>query len=257
MLITENNINQINKISPATRVVSLVPSVTETIADLGAREKISAVTRFCKYPENIRSEKPVVGGPKSFEETQILKLRPDVVVGIKEENDKERILRLADKIPVLLFHITGLRKAYTMIENLGELVDRKTQAKEMIQKIQNGFSGLPPGKPLRKCLYLIWQKPWMAAGTNTFINEMLNLCGLKNITEGRYPQIDRQHFQKAEIILLSSEPFPFGEKHRKMLQKQFPGKKILLVDGEMFSWYGSHMVKAGAYFRDLSARITQ
>ncbi len=257
MLITRDNIEQINKIPSVRKVVSLVPSLTETIAELGAREKIAGVTRFCKYPKGICQKKPVVGGPKNFDLTRILNLRPDVVVGVKEENDKEGIIQLSEKVPVLLFDIIAPGDAYTMIENLGQLLGREKQAKSMVKKIQNSLRGLPPKQPPRKCLYLIWKNPWMAAGDKTFIHQMLQLCGFKNVVEGRYPAIEEKHFREAEVILLSSEPFPFSDKHRVLLQNQYPGKKIHLVDGEMFSWYGSHMLQAGEYFRDLSARITQ
>ena len=253
MLISNYNTNSINQISHPKRVVSLVPSLTETIADVGGQEKLVGVTRFCKYPEDIRQKAVVVGGPKDFDVERILRLKPDVVVAVKEENDKNRILTLSEKLPVVLFDILHLPDALKMILLLGNLLGKGEKARNIVSEINENFRQLPETKPLRPCLYLIWKKPWMAAGRETFINEMLRRAGFENVADGRYPAITEKHFSEAEVILLSSEPYPFREKDRRALQEQFPQKKILSVDGELFSWYGSRMLKAADYFRKLRA----
>ena len=251
MLITENNLQEISKIGRVNSVVSLVPSLTETIASLGAKSTLAGITRFCKYPEDIRKEVAIVGGTKDFDNEKIINLLPDVVVAVKEENKETRILRLAEYLPVVLFDIVHVEDAFGMIIMLGRLLYKEKEARRLAEKIKKVFAQLPEVLPKRKCLYLIWKKPWMAAGKETFINEMLNKCGFKNMVRGRYPEITKENFEQAEFILLSSEPYPFREKHRQELQQQFPDKKVLLVDGEMFSWYGSRMLSAGEYFEKL------
>ncbi len=251
MLITGSNTKEINKIGNANRIVSLVPSLTETIATLGAKKTLAGVTRFCKYPGGIGLETAVIGGPKDFDIEMITTLQPDVVVAVKEENDKAGIFKLAEKLPVVLFDIVHLDDAFGMMLILGKLVDKEPEAGRLAEKIKKGFTQIPMVLPKRKCLYLIWKKPWMAAGTRTFINKMLNKCSFENVVEGRYPEITEEDFHQAEFLLLSTEPFPFKEKHRQELEQKFPGKKVLLVDGEIFSWYGSRMLKAGEYFKQL------
>jgi ABC-type Fe3+-hydroxamate transport system substrate-binding protein len=251
MLVTENNLQEISKIGRVNSVVSLVPSLTETIASLGAKNSLAGVTRFCKYPEGIRKEVAIVGGTKDFNNEMIISLKPDVVAAVKEENDETGILKLAEKLPVVLFDITHPEEAFDMMCTLGKLLDKEKEADRLVEEIKNGFAGIPEVLPRRKCLYLIWKKPWMAAGKETFINEMLDRFGFENVTEGRYPEVSKADFDRAEFLLLSSEPYPFKQKHRRELQQQFPGKKVWLVDGEIFSWYGSRMLKAGEYFKQL------
>jgi len=251
MLITGSNIRVISKIGAVGRVVSLVPSLTETIASLGAKKMLTGVTRFCKYPEGIGLEAAVIGGPKDFDIEKITSLQPDVVVAVREENHKDRILKLAEKLPVVLFDIVHEADAFDMMRTLGKLLDKEKEAAHLVEDIKNGFARIPEVSPKRRCLYLIWRKPWMAAGTQTFINEMLNKCGFENVVEGRYPEITEADFHRAKFLLLSTEPFPFKEKHRQELEQKYPDKRVILVDGEIFSWYGSRMLKAGVYFGKL------
>jgi ABC-type Fe3+-hydroxamate transport system substrate-binding protein len=256
MLLTKDNNISFKYLRPAQRIVSLVPSLTETIAFLAGKEKLAGVTRFCKYPEGIRNETTVIGGPKDFDVRKITGLKPDVVVAVREENSKDRILQLAEHIPVVLFDIVHWQDALEMITGLGELLNKEKEARQMVSDIESRFHTLPERSHRHKCVYLIWKKPWMAAGKETFINEMLQRAGFENVVEGRYPEITEEIFSEAEVILLSSEPYPFREKDRHTLQEQYPGKKVLLVDGEMFSWYGSRMCRAGEYFRELGQQFS-
>jgi len=251
MLITGSNTEEINKIEHATRLVSLVPSLTETIATLGAKKSLAGITRFCKYPEGIRQEVDLVGGTKDFDTEKIIRLKPDVVVAVREENDKAGILKLAEKLPVVLFDIVHVEDAFDMMRTLGKLLDKEKEVAHLVEDVKNGFARIPEVSPKRRCLYLIWRKPWMAAGTQTFINEMLDKCGFENVAGGRYPEVTEADFHQAEFLLLSTEPFPFKEKHRQELEQKYPDKRVLLADGEIFSWYGSRMLKAGAYFGKL------
>ena len=253
MLITKNNLHKINALKPVQRVVSLVPSLTETIAFFGGVSKLAGVTRFCRYPEGIREKAAVVGGPKDFDVEKILSLGPDVVVAVKEENDKARILQLADKVPVILFDVLTFEDALEIIKTLGSLLGAENQAAQKALEIKSSFEALAGINHPPKSLYLIWKKPWMAAGKATFINEMLQRAGFENVAEGRYPEITEDDFLGADVLLLSSEPYPFNEKHRREIQQRFPGQKVILVDGEMFSWYGIRMLQAAEYFRSLRA----
>ncbi len=255
MLITENNLREISRIGYVKSVVSLVPSLTETIASLGAKSTLAGITRFCKYPEDIQKEVVIVGGTKDFDNEMIVSLKPDVVVAVKEENNEMRILRLAKYLPVVLFDIVHVEDAFCMILMLGKLLDREKEARRLVEEIKKEFAQIPEVLPKRKCLYLIWKRPWMAAGKETFINEMLNICSFENVAEGRYPEVTNEDFSQAEFLLLSTEPFPFKEKHRQELQQKYPSKKVLLVDGEMFSWYGNRMLKTGEYFKKLGYRL--
>lgn len=251
MLIIGNNSKETNKLRHVRRVVSLVPSLTETIAFLGAKNRLAGVTRFCKYPEDIRKEIATMGGTKDFDNEMIISLKPDVVVAVKEENNKVGILKLAEKLPVVLFDIVHEADAFYMMRTLGKLLDKEKEVAHLVEDIKNGFARIPEVSPKRRCLYLIWRKPWMAAGTQTFINEMLNKCGFENVAGGRYPEITEADFHRAKFLLLSTEPFPFKEKHRQELEQKYPDKRVILVDGEIFSWYGSRMLNAGAYFGKL------
>jgi len=251
MLITKDNLNIINEILPVKQVVSLVPSLTETIAYFGGSSKLAGVTRFCKYPENIRHKTAVIGGPKDFNVEKILSFSPDVVVAVKEENDKDRILQLAEKLPVILFDIVHWEDALEMIKISGTLVGNGKKAERKVSEIEKLFNSMTSPRHRSKCLYLIWKKPWMAAGKETFINEMLQWAGFENMAEGRYPETTEKDFSRAEVLLLSSEPFPFREKEAEELKHRYPDKKVMLVDGEMFSWYGIRILQAADYFRSL------
>ena len=254
MLIEIGKENNINKLGVVNRVVSLVPSLTETIASLGARFNLCGVTRFCTSPEDIRTVVPTVGGTKNFSVRAVLNQQPDCVVGVKEENTKELILELAEKVPVVLFDIQNVEDALQMIAILGQLLDKNQEAKTMIQSITSGFQKLnmkPEIKP--RVLYLIWKDPWMAAGRETFIGEMIAEAGFDNLIPGRYPEVEDETFRQADVILLSSEPYPFTEKHSVTLQKKYPGKVFICVDAKMFSWYGSHLLQVPSYFKKLWA----
>ena len=247
-LLKIDNETLIHSLGRVSRIVSLVPSLTETIAYFGGEEILVGVTRFCKYPEHIRQQTTVVGGPKDFNVRAIQSLKPDLIVGVKEENEKSKILQLAETLPVLLFDIQHLSDAYRMIVLLGKLFNAGAKAIKLVDAVQNRFDTLRQ-RPLKKsCIYLIWNNPWMAAGQHTFINEMLDIAGFRNLVPGRYPTIDASYFLQAEAILLSSEPYPFKETHRKQLAQQYPDKQVLLVDGEMFSWYGVRMLHAATFF---------
>lgn len=230
----------------------MVPSQTELLVDLGLWDRIVGVTKFCVHPKGLKKEKTVIGGTKNFHFDKIESLQPDLIIGNKEENYQEGIEKLAEKFPVWMSDIYTLEDAYRMILGIGELTDTFSKANEIVSQIKHGLE--KEFKLKGSAVYLIWKDPLIAVGSNTFIDSMLEKAGFKNlINQSRYPEIDLEEIVKLnpEFLLLSSEPFPFKEKHILFFQEKLPKTKIKIVDGEMFSWYGSRLLFAGKYFEGL------
>lgn len=230
----------------------MVPSQTELLVDLGLGDRIVGVTKFCVHPKGLKKEKTVIGGTKNFRIDRIDSLQPDLIIGNKEENYKEGIERLSEKYPIWMSDIFTLEDAYRMILSIGELTDTVPRANQIISQIKNELE-----KEFRfkgSAVYLIWKDPLIVVGSNTFIDSMLKKAGFQNlIDQVRYPEIDLEELvhMNPDYLLLSSEPFPFKEKHISFFQEKLPNAKIRIVDGEMFSWYGSRLVFAGKYFSTL------
>ncbi|ADR21259.1 iron ABC transporter [Marivirga tractuosa] len=247
-----NNLVQLD--SYPKRIVSLVPSITEYLYDLGLSEEIVGITKFCVHPKNFIEEKVIIGGTKQQHLDKIRSLQPDLIIASKEENVKQYVEKLSRVCPVYVSDVDGFETALEMMEDIGELTDRSKKAEEITHSIIQEFDSIK--KPLSSInvAYCIWKSPWMWAGKDTFISEMLQFSGFKNIVEkDRYPakgmdEIVKQH---PDYIFLSSEPFPFEPKHIEELRKEFPRADFIMVDGEMFSWYGSRMLKAPQYFNSL------
>lgn len=240
---------------PPKRVISLVPSQTELLYDLGLREEVVGITKFCIHPESWFRTKTRIGGTKQLNLERIESLQPDLIIGNKEENDKEQMEYLASKFPVWLSDITTFESAMDMIRQLGELVDKSLEAEHLIQQIihkKNAYN--KPSTP-QKVAYFIWRKPYMVAANDTYIHEMLQLYGATNVFEhlSRYPEIDLELLVSMDVdaVFLSSEPYPFKNKHLEEFKAVCPNADIVLVDGELFSWYGSRMLKAFSYFEQL------
>ncbi len=237
------------------RIISLVPSQTELLFHLGLEEEVVGITKFCIHPSHWLSTKTIVGGTKNFRFDIIDDLKPDLIIGNKEENYLEGIEKLREKYPVWVSDIITLQEAFQMIGGVGTLVNKEEAANKLVNEIFDGFEAIKKMKSQR-VLYLIWKNPWMGAASNTFIHSMLETIGLNNCLQNklRYPEISSEDIAKLnpEIILLSSEPFPFQEKHIQEIQVICPSAKIFLVDGEMFSWYGSRLRFASAYFNSLN-----
>lgn len=252
---------------PATpkRIVSIVPSQTELLYDLGFADKIAGITWFCIHPAHHFNAKEKVGGTKKLNFDKIAALKPDLIIGNKEENEKSQIEALEKEYPVWMSDINTLDDALQMIEMLGELTDTTKKANEICENISSKFSKLNNSNiyPTRTA-YIIWRNPYMAASSNTFIDEMMKQCGMVNVFEGfipkdadseslRYPMFTVEELKELapEIVMLSSEPFPFKEKHIREIKEILPNADVLLVDGEMFSWYGSRLEHSVSYFDKL------
>lgn len=247
---------------PPKRIVSVVPSQTELLFDLGLDKEIIGLTKFCIHPIEKFAERTKVGGTKKLNIDLIKDLKPDLIIGNKEENTQSDIEELAEFFPVWMSDIFTLEDAMKTINEIGALVDRSPEASYLNHLISAGFNDL---KTLalqngidKKVAYLIWRKPYMLAGRNTFINDVLIANGMNNVIDAeRYPEITLQMLQmlNPQLILLSSEPYPFKEQHIEEIQQALPEAKIMLVDGEMFSWYGSRLVKAVQYFFEFQKEL--
>jgi ABC-type Fe3+-hydroxamate transport system substrate-binding protein len=236
----------------AKRIISIVPSQTELLFDLGLDDEVIGITKFCIHPETWRKTKTIVGGTKRIRHEVIDELQPDLVIANKEENTKEDIEILQQKYPVWISDIITLQDAIMMITGVADIVGKSQRGKEIVLQIESAFAELPTLPPAR-VLYLIWRGPWMAAASDTFIDTMLQKLGLENALKefSRYPEMTDEQIQvlNPNYILLSSEPYPFKEMHIAELQQICPAAKVILVDGEMFSWYGSRLILASDYFK--------
>jgi ABC-type Fe3+-hydroxamate transport system substrate-binding protein len=241
------------------RIISLVPSQTELLFDLGLEAEVIGITKFCVHPEKWFRQKQRIGGTKNVSIEKIKSLNPDLIIANKEENVREQVEELAMRFPVWTSDVNTLNEAFRMIEDIGELVQKKEKAKELITQIRSKFGQLRLPKNIAKAAYLIWKDPYMTAGGDTFINDMLSHAGFKNACNDkrRYPLITIEELRKTdcELLFLSSEPYPFKQFHMEELQQHLPQTKICLVDGEMFSWYGSRLLHAPAYFESLHHQI--
>lgn len=238
------------------RIVSLVPSITELLHDLGLEEEVAGITPYCIKPSHWGKEKLIVGGPQGVDFDKINQIQPDIIFVSKEENAKEEIAQLMKNYPVWVADCKNLNDAADMILTIGEITDRQYKANQLVHDILNNFQQNCHSHRGR-VVYLIWKAPWMTVNKSTFISDILKRCGFENAIEGKeenYPVISLEAIQEieAEYVFLSSEPYPFNDKHAKQLRKLLPGKEVKLVDGEMCSWYGSHLLKVPAYFKQLS-----
>ncbi len=245
-------------VAPVQRIISLVPSQTELLHSLGLVAETVGITKFCIHPEEWFRSKPRVGGTKTVDLAKVKALNPTLIIANKEENVKEQVEALAAEFPVWLTDVNDLIGALQMIADVGHLTGTTTAAGELQAQIQLAFATLQPAAGI-KTAYLIWRKPYMAAGGDTFIDGMLQHCGFENLLSHlpRYPAVTTEMLRSlgCELLLLSSEPYPFKEPHINELQAQLPGTQIVLVDGELFSWYGSRLLHSPAYFTQLLKTI--
>ncbi len=250
-----NNILVFDK-SPQ-RIISLVPSQTELLVDLNLENHIVGITKFCIHPSRIKNHKTIVGGTKKVNYQKIKGLQPDVIICNKEENTKEIVVNLQKIAPVYVSDIYTISDVIQLFLDFGVLFNKETVAQKLVDELQNkltNFTTFIKEQSVKKAAYFIWSKPWMVSGGNNFINELLKLNKFENIFENqdRYPEVDLNTIAalKPDLILLSSEPYPFKKEHKEQLEK-FTNAKIIFVDGEFFSWYGSRLLQSFDYFKIL------
>jgi ABC-type Fe3+-hydroxamate transport system substrate-binding protein len=252
---------------PLKRIISLVPSQTELLYDLGLDEKVIGITKFCVHPKHWFRNKERVGGTKKVNIEKIRSLQPDLILANKEENTKEQMEQLEKFTPIWISDVQTFEDALQMVKSIGEITNTTEKAASLITRIIMNFKklltesyGQTTNHKLQTC-YLIWRNPYMTIGGDTFISDMLCKCGLQNVFEHlkRYPEISIEQLLSInpQLIFLSSEPYPFKEKHIEELTPYFQNAKIILVNGEMFSWYGSRLLYAADYFNDLIKQLNQ
>ena len=230
--------------------------------DLGLDSEIVGLTRFCIHPSDKVRAKERIGGTKDFDIEKIIALKPDLIIGNKEENYEQGITEVQKNFPVWMSDIATLEDAYEMMRQVGHITNRTSQAEALLSGIKNGFNDLVSSNqhPVTSCAYFIWRKPYMIAAKGTFIDHMLGVLGLRNAFSDldRYPEVTADQIASAtpDLIFLSSEPYSFSEKHIAEFQQICPDAKIHIVDGEMFSWYGSRLKYAPAYLKQLRTAIS-
>ena len=244
------------------RIVSLVPSQTELICDLGLEEYLVGATKFCVHPKGLRSNTTIVGGTKQIKRDIIADLKPDIILCNKEENTKEIIEALETLAPVHVSDIYTLQDSFELITDYGIMLGCETKAEHIrlgIEQELSKFKEFVLNKPVFKVAYFIWRNPWMGVGKQTFIDHLLTVNGFENCLADkmRYPEIDFEVLKEKnpDFIFLSSEPYPFKNPHKAEVRKHLPNAEVVFVDGEFFSWYGSRLLGAFKYFTSLRKQL--
>lgn len=239
------------------KVISLVPSITEALFDLGLTEnEVIGRTKFCIHPHEQIKNVEIIGGTKNINIEKIKSLQPDLILANKEENIKEQVEALMHDFKVMVTHVETVEDNYYLVKSLGNIFRQEEKAKAYNLKTYEVLNQAKINSRI-KVAYLIWKNPYMTIGSDTFIHHILTEIGFENSFKDkiRYPEIKVEDLAETDIIMLSSEPFPFKEKHMDELKAFYPDKKIMIVDGEAFSWYGTHIAKCGKYFNELLSEI--
>jgi iron complex transport system substrate-binding protein len=232
------------------RLLSLCPSLTELVFDLGRGEDLVGRTKFCVHPAGRVERVESVGGTKNPKIARIVELVPDLVLLNEEENRREDADALA--AAGLRCHVSFPRdvgETARMVRDIGAVLDRPAEAERIAADVERRAARVREGArqaPAVRYAYVIWRNPWMVAGGDTFVTAMLALPGGVNVFADRaerYPTVTPEELAAADpdVVLLSSEPFPFKEKHREELAAAtgLPRERMQFVDGEYLSWHGS------------------
>ncbi len=247
--IFKDQLNRSIRINSTNRIICLVPSITELLIDLGLEDKVVGITKFCIHPNHLRLTKTIIGGTKSVNLNKIKQLKPDLIIANKEENTQKDIEEVSKHYPTWISDVYNVTDAIDMIQSISKITNTQKKGLLIIKNIKHSIAQLSINKD-KNVIYLIWYNPIMAAGSNNYINSILKLEGYTNLLNtnkfSRYPEItmDKIKTLNPDILLLSSEPFPFKEKHLELFKKELPKTDIKLVNGEWYSWYGSRMIKA-------------
>jgi len=248
------------------RIVSVVPSQTELLYDLGLKNQIVGLTKFCIEPQELETEtqkwfelKSKIGGTKNIDIEKVKSLNPHIIFANKEENDKDQIESLRKEFIVYTSDVYDLKSSLEMIAHVGQLTKTEFEAQSIISKISLNFKEIQFPAIKKTAIYFIWKNPYMTVGGDTFIHQMIEECGFSNLTidKKRYPVIEIEEMKELnpEVIFLSSEPYPFKEKHIQEFQEILPNALIYIVDGQKFSWYGSHLIQSPLYFNGLQKLV--
>ncbi len=232
------------------RIICLVPSLTELLFDLGLGDQIVGRTRFCIHPKEAVESADIVGGTKNPNIERIKELRPDLIILNKEENRKEDAELLEQIADLLVTDINTIDEALLAITEIAKRTQTAEAGRKLTTAIRTEVDKADTFDPI-SAAYLIWKKPYMTVGGDTYIHDVMKKWGLKNVFADaeRYPEttVEELRIKDPQLVLLSSEPYPFSAKHVQELDGQLGGPKSMLVNGEFFSWYGSRMLPAFRY----------
>lgn len=231
------------------RIISLVPSLSETIVTVGMRDELLGCTQFCVEPADLHRTAKVVGGTKDFDLDQIRALRPTHIFANQEENPRELIEVLRNEFPLLLTFPKSPYDVPGMLRDMDRFLDSKDRFEALAQSLESHFRSLIGMPTPKKFLYFIWREPYMLVGRDTYISRFLECFGWINAYDGdeRYPQItvDQMKAMKLDICLFSTEPYPFRRRDARRLRAEWSeSPEILKIDGRLLSWYGTASVEA-------------
>lgn len=244
------------------RIVSLVPSITDLLHALELGDRVAGITRFCERPEHWRETKTIVGGTKDVKADVVADLQADLVLANREENEKADVDAIisASNAPVYVTDVETVPDATDMIRSVGALTGTAETAQEMADTIDARFADLQP-KATHRAAYLIWRDPYMSVGHDTFIHDVMQRAGFENVFSGetRYPTVtlDEIAAREPDVVLCSSEPFPFHQKERftEEIRDALPNTSVDIVDGQIFSWYGPRLLETSAYLHELQETL--
>ena len=241
------------------RIVSLVPSITELVCDLGLADRLVGRTGFCIHPRDTLRDIPKVGGTKDVDIERVRALAPTHLIVNIDENPRPVVDALRPHVPgVIVTHPVEVEDNLALYRLLGHVFDREAAAAALAQRLQRALelARAEPFEPAR-VLYLIWRAPWMTVGPQTYIARMLAQVGLTAVAPSsaqRYPEVDFDRFgaENFDAVLLSSEPYRFGDAHLRELRAdpRLGDRPVLMIDGEMTSWYGSRAIAGLEYLRE-------
>lgn len=243
------------------RIVSLVPSITELLFDLGLESQIVGRTRFCIHPKDKVGVVKRVGGTKHLSLSKIRELCPTHAIVNVDENVKAEVEAIAEFIPhIIVTHPVQPQDNLELYQLLGGIFGKPKQAAQLSAAFRQAYQdllGAAETWPVKRVLYLIWRSPWMTVSSSTYISNLLSVVNWQTVggeVSIRYPEIalTQDLLQGGvDIILFSSEPYPFSQAHIDAFRSEYPGSRQLLslIDGEMLSWYGSRAIKGLRYLR--------
>lgn len=256
---------------PATgeaRIVSLVPSLTELLFDLGLGGEVVGRTRYCVHPQPAVEAVPAVGGTKKVNRSRLLDLRPTHLLVNMDENPRELVESLAGSIPhVIVTHPNAPGDNPALFRLLGHIFQREAEAESLCERFAAALGrlrGAAAELPPRQVLYLIWKAPWMTVSRDTYIARTLALVGWQTLGDDpaiRYPvlELDARLLAGAELVLFASEPYAFGERDLEEFRAEHPlcGARLMRIDAEMVSWYGSRAIRGLDYLAKLARRVAE
>ena len=264
MTYTDSINRQIELPNAPQRIVSLVPSLTELLHDMSLEPQIVGVTKYCVHPTHYRITKTLVGGTKKVKYKEISALNPDFILCSKEENTPEMVAKLEKIAPVYVTDVNSFADALDLIKELGLILNRRTEANHVLDRINfryNEFKASIKQEEIIRVAYFIWADPWMVAGANTFINDMLRICKFENgyaNKKERYPVIKPKRMRvvaSPKLLMFSSEPHNFTDEEVYGILQSTKKTLTIYVDGEYFSWYGSRLIKAFDHFKQVRQKV--